>query len=244
MLIVAFKPDDQAFSLTIPWASLTLDNFRYSLEASPWLTYYINGTLAVTLTFVGQLLICLPAGYVLARSRIRGSAVLMGALLIILLIPQQVRAIPTYFMISQVGLIDTIAALVIPFLGSAFMVFLFRQFIVSIPQETFDAAWMDGVGRIGVLWHVVVPAVKPAIAAGAAFSMVEHWNDLFWPSLTVRSDASATVPYAISYLASAETGIRYGPLMAAAVLSIAPLVVLFIVLQRYMIEGVSASRTI
>lgn len=244
MVLAAFKPENQALTLGVPWSELSLHNFGVAWRESPWPRYYWNGFLAVTATFVLQLVVCLPAAYVLARKPFRGRAVVMLLVLFALLVPQQVRSIPVYLIVNEMGLIDTIAGLVVPFISSGFMIFLYRQFILSIPGDVFDAAWMDGVGSVAVLWRVVLPAVKPAVGAAAAFSVVEHWNDLFWPSLVVRSDQSATVPFAIAVLGGQEAGVRFGPLMAAACMAVAPVVVAFVLLQRHLVRGLTIRQSL
>jgi multiple sugar transport system permease protein len=140
------------------------------------------------------------------------------------------------------GLNDSIAALVIPYASTAFGIYLMRQFILSIPQSLFDAARLDRVGPIAMVWRVVLPNVKPAILALGVFSVSSHWNDLFWPSVILRTNSHATVPYGISVFASQEAGSQYGAQMAAATLAVVPLVLGFIACQRQFVRGLALAR--
>ncbi|PZF82210.1 carbohydrate ABC transporter permease [Jiangella anatolica] len=238
MLWTAFVPERLVFG-GAGLGDLTLENFRIAVRESDWLRAYRSSVIVAAVTFASQLLTCLPAGYVLARHRFRGRSLALGVMFGCLIVPGMVIAIPSYVMISRVGLLDTIAALVWPGLTSAFGIFLFRQFILTLPQSIFDAARMDRVGEFGMVWRVVLPNVKPAIAAFGIFSVVSSWNDLFWASVVLQSSANATVPFAITQFADQEAGVRYGAQMAAATLAVAPLIVAFLLAQRQFVRGIN-----
>lgn len=218
---------------------LTLDNFRQVWAEQPWLRYYGNGVAATALIFVGQVALCLPAGYALARRPFAGRGVAMLLVAACLVIPEQVTALPNYVLLSRLGWLDSLPSLVLPFVGSAFAIFLFRQFILTIPQSLFDAARLDGVRPVAMVWRVVLPNVRPAILALGVFSVVSHWNDLFWPSVVLRSDDAATVPYAIATYATSEAFSDYGVQMAAAALAVLPLLIAFVAAQRQVVRGIS-----
>lgn len=159
-----------------------------------------------------------------------------------LVIPAQVIAMPVFVLISQLGMVDQLGALILPFLTSAFGIFLFRQFVMTIPSHIFDAARVDGVGHFGIVWRVVLPNVKPAILAFGIFSIVSHWNDLFWPSVVLRTTESATVPFAIAQFTNPELGVRPGVQMAAAALAATPLILAFLAAQRHFVNGLAFTR--
>jgi multiple sugar transport system permease protein len=240
MLRAAFTPEDRIFS-GAGLGDLTLENFRIAWESAPWLHYYANSVLSCAAIFAGQVAVCLPAAYALARLDLPGGRGVFWLVIACLAIPAQVVAVPLYVAFSGTGLTDSLTSLVLPFLGSAFAIFLFRQFILTIPQSIFDAARMDGVGPLGMVWRIVLPNIRPALVAFGVFSVVGHWNDLFWPTVMLRSERAATIPYALLGFVEEETGARYGAQMAAAVLALIPLFVVFVLVQRRLVEGVSLS---
>lgn len=242
MIWTAFVPEHLVFD-GAGFGDLTLDNFRYTLGETDWLRTYRTTLLVAAIIFLSQVITCLPAGYVLARHQFRGRGAAMLVMFACLIVPPQVTAIPNYVLISRVGWLDTIGALVWPSLTSAFGIFLFRQFILTMPQGIFDAARLDRVGQIGMVFRVVLPNVKPALAAFGIFSVVSSWNDLFWPAVVLRSTTNATVPFAIVAFSDQEAGVRYGAQMAAAVLAVAPLIIAFILAQRQFIRGINLSVT-
>jgi multiple sugar transport system permease protein len=181
----------------------------------------------------------LPCAYALAKLRFPGRELILGLVLFGMLVPIQVTALPLYAGFARFGLLDTYAALVLPFVSSAFAVFLFRQFFLTIPNELLDAARLDGLSEISIVVRVLWPLTLPAATAFSIFSVVSHWNDLFWPLVAVRSPDLNTPPLGILYFRSAEAGDRYGELMAATTIVTLPLVLAFLVAQRRFIEGVS-----
>jgi multiple sugar transport system permease protein len=239
MVLTAFKPESQILVGPVVPREPTLENFRFVLETVPLWRYYLNGLVVVAVIFVGQLLVCVPAAYALARLRFRGSALGLWTVLGCIMVPAQATALPVYVLLAEVGLLDTRAGLIVPFVGSAFGVFLLRQFFLTIPQSVFDAARLDGAGTFATLVNVVVPMARPAILSFGMFSVVAHWNDFFWPFFTLRTDRAATVPYAIAAFVNVEAGNRYGAQMAAAVLAVLPLVIGFLLAQRQFIHGVA-----
>ncbi|WP_236795235.1 carbohydrate ABC transporter permease [Amycolatopsis sp. GM8] len=243
MLRTALTPDDSIFRGTLGLHGLTVRHFLDAWNRAPWAHYYRNGLLAVAGIYIGQILTCLPAGYALARLRFRGSGTATWVILACLAMPTQIIALPVFLMISRVGWLDTLPALIVPFVTSAFGIFVFRQFILTIPQSLFDAARLDGVGPFGVVWRVVLPNVRPALAAFGVLSVMGHWNDLFWPSVVLRTQRAATVPYGIVDFASGEGGTDYGTQMAAAAIAAIPLVIALCFVQRQFVQGLAPSAT-
>ena len=241
MITTAFTP--QRYVLDgISLRHLTFDNFRQAWDAQQWVSLYRNSVVSTGLILLGQLVTAIPAGYLLARRRFRGGRVSLLLVLACLSIPSQVIALPIYVLLAKMSLLDSMTALVLPFLGSAFGVFLFRQFILTIPQSRFDAARIDGVGPVAVVWRVVLPSVRPAIYAFAMFSVTSHYNDLFWPSVVLQSPRAATVPIGLATFVGGDAGDQYGPQMASAVLGIVPLLIAFLLVQRRMTQGIPVAR--
>jgi len=239
MLLSAFRTEQSIFSGNYALDAWTLGNFQTALTEIPWARYYTNGVIVTGSIFLAQLVFSIPAAYALARFRFGGSQLGFRIVLLCLMVPVQITAVPIYVVFSKLGLTDTPLSLILPFVGSAFGIFLFRQFILTIPSSVFESARMDGVGHASMVWRIVVPTLSPAILSFAIFSFTAHWNDYFWPAVMLRSTDAATVPYGVVRFASSEAGPSYGPQMAAATLAIAPLVFAFLLAQKHFIRGMA-----
>ncbi len=240
MVRTSFTPPDQIFQgnlLSLP--GFTLENYVRVFEEVPILRYYFNGIIVVAAIFFGQVVVCVPAAYALSRLRFVGKETSLWITLAAMMVPYQVTAIPVYVLLSQLGLVNSYGALILPFLGSAFSVFLLRQFFLSVPQSVFESARIDGASPFRILWHIVFPMARPAITTFGIFSFVSHWNDYFWPSFVLRDDSAATVPFGIVRFLDQELGSEYGPQMAAATLTVLPLLIGFLLAQRQFIAGMS-----
>jgi multiple sugar transport system permease protein len=232
MIRTSFTPETQIFDGgMLALRQITFDNYARVFAEVPILRYYLNGAFVVITIFIGQVIVCVPAAYALARLRFVGRGLSMWLVLAALMIPYQVTAIPIYVVLAKLGLIDTRAALVVPFIANAFGVFLLRQFFLAIPASVFEAARLDGAGTLRTLIFVVLPMARPALMTFGIFSFVSHWNDYFWPSFVLRTDHAATVPYGIVRFLDAELGSDYGPQMAAATLTVLPLLIGFLLAQ-------------
>jgi multiple sugar transport system permease protein len=204
-------------------------------------TFLVNG-LIVTLGILAlQIFTIVPAAYALARKDFRLKSLLFASVLAVLLIPPQVTAIPVYLMIARANLLDSYAALIVPFATSAIGIFLLRQGFRTLPQDLIDAAHMDGAGEFYALWFILVPQLLPMIAAFGVFSIVVHWNDFFWPLLVITRIERATPPLGISIFASDEGGNDVGPMMASATLIVMPLMIAFLIARRRFVEGITLS---
>jgi multiple sugar transport system permease protein len=217
----------------------TFENYARVFAEVPVWRYYLNGLIVVGAILAGQILTCVPAAYALARWQFAGRDFSLWLVLLAIMVPFHVTAIPIYVALAWSGLIDTRAALIVPFLGSAFSVFLLRQFFLSLPGSVFDAARLDGAGPLQLLVHVVFPLARPAILTSCLFSFVSHWNDYFWPSFVLRSDHAATVPYGIVRFLDRELGGDFGAQMAAATLTVLPLLLGFFLAQRQFVAGIA-----
>jgi multiple sugar transport system permease protein len=242
MIATSFKPKEEIFLpefhlLPQRWAGL--DNYREAFTQVPLLHFLLNGAIVTIAIFALQVLVNVPAAYALAKLRFRGRTTLFGAVLVCLLIPYQATALPIYLLFYLLGLLDTYAALVLPFTISVFGIFLMRQFFLGVPDDLVDAARIDGMSEYGIVWSVMAPAAIPALVAFGIFSVVAHWNDYFWPLIAVGNQGLYTPPLGIAHLKLNGEGTAYGPLMAAATIVIAPLVLAFLVAQRRFVEGIT-----
>ena len=146
---------------------------------------------------------------------------------------------PVFLLFHQLGILNSYAAMVVPFTISVFGIFLMRQFFLTVPDDLIDAARMDGYGEFAIVWRVMLPTAVPAITAFGIFSVVAHWNDYFWPLIVVNDQHLLTPPLGVVAFRNQEAGSDFGPLMAAATLIIAPLVIAFLFAQRRFIEGIT-----
>lgn len=240
MLRTSFTAPDQIFSGNVlALTNFSLENYQRVFAEVPLLRYYLNGIFVVAAIFAGQVLVCVPAAYALSRLRFSGREVGLWIVLAAMMVPYHATAIPIYVLLSHFGMINTHGALILPFIGSAFSVFLLRQFFLSIPQSVFESARLDGASPFRILVHIVFPMARPAIVTFGILSFVSHWNDYFWPSFVLRNDFAATVPFGIVKFLDQELGADYGPQMAAATLTVLPLLIGFLIAQRQLIAGIA-----
>jgi multiple sugar transport system permease protein len=242
MLSASFKPQTEIFSTSlslIPQHWAAAENYGKALTRVPMLRILGNGFVVCALIVVFQILFALPCAYALAKLRFRGRETLFALVLLGLLVPIHALSIPLYAAARQVGLLDTLSVLILPFTLSTFAIFLFRQFIRALPDDLIAAARMDGLSEGSIVWRIVLPNAWPAATAFAVFSVVSHWNDLYWPLITVSQPGLATPPLGLLFFRAAEVGDDHGALMAATVLITMPLVLLFLLAQRTFIDGMT-----
>ena len=215
-------------------------NYRAAFEEAPLLRYLLNGVIVTLSIFAIQVLIALPCAYALAKLKFWGRDVVFGLVIFCLLIPVHAIALPLYLMLAKFGLTNTFAALVIPWTISVFGIFLMRQFFKTVPDDLINAARMDGMSEFSIVWKVMLPTAIPALLAFAIFSVVAHWNDYYWPRIVITGDRDLmTPPLGLRMFKSDMDGNEYGPMMAAATVVVAPLVVAFLLAQRRFIEGIT-----
>jgi multiple sugar transport system permease protein len=244
MVSLSLKPPEEIFQADFhlwPTAFHGVENYRVALTAAPMFRFLLNGLLVCAAIFALQLLVCIPCAYALAKLRFRGRDTLFSAVLVGLLLPPQALAIPHFVLLNVFGLLDTYAALILPWVISTFGIFLLRQFFRSIPDEIIHAARLDGLGEFEIIWRIMIPMTAPALAAFGIFSIVAHWNDLFWPLIAVRREEISTPALGILLFRDDEAGQFFGPLMAGAVIIVAPLLVAFLIAQRRFIDGLAVT---
>jgi multiple sugar transport system permease protein len=244
MVAASLKPLDEIFRASLsllPEQFHGIENYGKVFHKVPVAQYLWNGLVVCAGVLFFQILFAVPAGYALAKLRFPGSGIVFGAVMFGLLVPPHVPALPIYVALSQLNLLNTYTALIAPFTISVFAIFLFRQFFNALPDDLIHAAPLDGMGEAEIVWRVVLPNAWPAATAFAIFSVVAHWNDLFWPLIVVNGASRATPALGVLYFRSAEAGDDFGALMAAAVLMTAPLVIAFLLAQRRFIEGIATT---
>jgi len=217
-------------------------NYTMAFTEAPLLRYLMNGVIVTASIFVIQVLVALPCAYALSKLRWRGRDAVFAMVLFCLLIPVHAIALPLYIMLAEVGLTNTYAALVIPWTISVFGIFLMRQFFLTVPDDLIDAARMDGMGELSIVWKVMLPTAIPALLAFAIFSVVAHWNDYFWPRIVVTGDRDLfTPPLGLREFKGDGDGSFFGPMMATATIIVTPLIAAFLLAQRRFIDGITLS---
>ena len=218
-----------------------MENYSKALSDAPLLRFLLNGTIVCGLILLLQLLFAVPCAYALAKLRWRGRETCFALVMAGLLIPAHVPALPLYAVFATTGLLDSYTALVAPFAISVFGIFMFRQAFRTLPDELIQAARIDGMGELSIVWRVVLPNAWPTATAFATFSIVAHWNDLFWPLVVVQSPGMATPALGVLFFRAEEAGNDVGALMAASVIVTAPMAAFFLLAQRRFIQGVATA---
>lgn len=232
----AFHPAAYAthFDITAP---LTLRNFRTAWQAAPFARYFLNTTLLVTLILVAQFVICTPAAFAFARMTFPGRDIIFAIVLLQLMVMPDVLLVGNYRIMAQLHIVDTILAIALPYLGSAFGIFLLRQTFRMVPQELDDAARLEGSTLLGRLWRVYVPLARPTYIAYGLVSVSYHWNNFLWPLVITNSVTTRPLTVGLSVFASTDQGIDWSIITAATLMTSAPLLVAFLLFQRQFVQS-------
>lgn len=242
MFFTAIKAPSEIFEASVwPWPRSWYGwgHFQEVLKTAPMGQFMWNGLVVCTGILTVQLLVAIPAAYAMAKLPFKGSAGLMMGILVALSVPIQVTALPLYVGLSLAGGLNTYFAQMMPFFLSMFAIFLLRQHFKSFPDEIIHAARIDGMTEWEILWRLVVPTARPALAAFAVFSVVAHWNDLYWPMVVISTTDLAPPPLGMLLFANAESGANYGALMAGASLITLPMVIAFLLARKQFIQGIT-----
>jgi multiple sugar transport system permease protein len=242
MISISFKPPGEVFApqfTLLPQQWYAVENYTAAFTRVPLARFILNGFLVTFCIFVMQALTALPMAYALAKLRFAGRETCFTLVVLALLIPPQVPAIPLYIAMWQLDLLNTYAGIILPSTISVFGIFMMRQFFRTVPNDLIAAARMDGLGEFAIVWRIMLPTAMPALTAFACLSFIWNWNEFFWPFLVVQDEALMTPPLGIAFFSNAEAGTSFGPLMAAATAVTAPLVLAFLLAQRAFVEGVT-----
>jgi sn-glycerol 3-phosphate transport system permease protein len=222
-----------------PTGGFVASNYTNALDVIPLLRQYLNSLAVAVLVVVGQLTTSVLAAYALVFLRLRARAFWFALLLSTMMIPWEAIIIPNYLAMAQLGLINTIAALALPYLAAGFGVFLMRQAFLTFPMELRDAARVDGVGNLGFLWRILVPLTRPTLAALGVWSFLSAWNMYFWPLLITQAPENQTIQIGISQLQSVDAN-DPGMVLAGVVLALLPTLALVLFGQRFIVRGLTA----
>jgi alpha-1,4-digalacturonate transport system permease protein len=216
----------------------TLDNYTSGLRAFDF-THYLSNSLIVTVAATAlTLVINSMAAYALAKYNFRGRTLLFMITLATIMIPLQVILLPVYQVVSSLGMTNSLLGLIIPPAATPTGVFLLRQYMLTLPDEMIEAARIDGAGEWQIFWRIILPLSRPALAVVAIFSVIWRWNDFLWPLIVAQDESKQTLPVAIARFAS-QQAIPFNQILAVSVVTIIPVVIIFLILQRQIIAGLA-----
>jgi len=217
--------------------------FKEVWQAGPFDRYFLNSTIVVVIVLAGNIVFCSMAGYAFARHRIPGGRVLFFLVISMIMLPKQVILVPLYILMQKLHLLDTYAALTLPFAVDPFNIFLIRQFLATIPPDCEEAARLEGAGELTVLFRVVMPMLKPALAVVAIHTTLINWNSFLFPFILTNTASMRTLPVGLALLSQGAHSIDWGHLMAGAVIASLPVIVAFLIFQRQIISGLTSGMT-
>lgn len=236
MFVSSLKPENAIFETSLWPAAASLDNYRYVLGQIPMLQMLANTAIVSLVTAFLHVATGLMAGYGFARWRFFGDRFFYGAIALTWLVPFQVTMIPNYVVIANLGLLDTLTGLILPHTAAAFAIILLYQAVRAFPRDVIEAARMDGAGEWRILFQVVMPNLKASLASLAILAFISAWNEYFWPLLLSRKPENSVVQIGLQMFMTQE-GNQWGPLMAAATLASLPILIIYVVLQRHVVEA-------
>lgn len=240
MVISSFKSNEAVFDSThffpVEWR---WQNYPEALQLAPFGRFFINSVIVTAVVVTAQLITCSMSGFAFAKLNFKFRNVIFMLFLACMMIPNQATVISNYITASRLGLINTYLGLVMISLTSVFGIFLMRQYFMTVPREFMEAASLDGCGVFRIFIRIFLPMGKSALATVGVFGMINAWNDYMWPLIVTSSNDYKTVQTGIRYLISEDVGSQWGYIMAMSTVIILPVVVIFLFLQRFFIQGIT-----
>jgi sn-glycerol 3-phosphate transport system permease protein len=236
----ALKTNQEIYTLPPVWIphQPQWGNFVEAWQAVPFGRFFVNSIVTTLGAVALELLFALLSAYALVFVRARGKGLVFAVVIAALLVPGTVTLLPNYLTVARLGWINTYQGLIIPVAAVAFGVFLFRQHFLTLPRDLLDAARLDGCGHLGLLRHVVVPLSQPVIVTFLVIYLVAHWNDFLWPLVVTNRLEWRTVPVGVAYLYQVEGVQNWGPILAGTVMALVPMLVVYVVAQRWIVKGI------
>lgn len=243
MLLSSFKPEGEIRADPPTWwpHDPTLANYGNLFDRLDFPVFFTNSAVVAVLTTAGNLLFCSAAGYALAKVPFAGRKTLFGIVLGTLMVPSIVTMVPLFVLSSNLGLVNTLAGLILPFLAQAFGVFLMRQFIMSIPDDLLEAARIDGASEPRIFAQIVLPLCRPALATLGILTFLASWNNFLWPLVAATGEETYTLPVALALYAIGQNRTEYDLLLAGAVVVVLPVLIVFVLLQRHFVRGIATT---
>jgi multiple sugar transport system permease protein len=242
VLFGAFKSQAEIMAAPGAWLPQNFGNFSNFVELferRQFGTYMANSVIVSALAVASNVLFSSLAGYALAKIPFKGSRWVFGCILAAMMIPYIALFVPSFFIIVQLGLVNTIAGIVLPIAVMPIAVFIMRQFAQSVPDELLEAARLDGAGELRIFFGIFLPLVGPAIATVAIITFLNSWNYFLWPLMVAQDQGTYTLPVGLAVASQGARSIDYGLLLAGAIVVLLPVLILFLFLQRYFVRGVA-----
>lgn len=239
MLITALKVDGDTMRFPpqfFPWPP-SLNSFHEAWTRVPMLRFAVNSVITTGAVLVLQLPLISMAAYGFSHFEFKGKKILFTLCLCAMMIPSQVTFLPNFLTMKQLGWLDTYWALIVPFITSAYGIFMLRQAFMQVPKDLINAARLDGASHFQVIYHVLVPIAKPVITTVALFSLIGMWNSYFWPLIATNSDSVRTLPVAIAMLRDGDSRQSWGTLMAGNMTIVMPVLAIFLVFQKNLVRS-------
>jgi len=238
MFSTSFKTLSDAMAIPPVWipSPFVPENYVRAWHAAPFARYFFNSVFISSMTMIGEVITCIFAGFAFAKMKFFGKHVLFMLVLATFMIPGHMLLVPSYVLIRGLGWYDTYWALIMPWVTSAFGIFLMRQFFRTLPDELWDAARMDGCPRLRYVLQIAVPIVRPGIATVALLQFINSWNSFLWVLIMTDSPLMRTIPVGLRFF-QMEAGTRYPELMAASAMAIVPIIILFFFAQKHFVRG-------
>lgn len=240
MILTSIKPSNEVMLMPPKWfpTKIMFKNYIDAYNAAPFKQYFFNSIIVATCVTVGELLTTILAAYAFSNINFRFKNIIFTVLVATMMVPSEVLLIPKYVILSEFGWINSYKALIIPWSASVFSIFLLRQHFITLPKDLYKAAKMDGCSDLKYLFRIMVPMSKPTIMSIVVLKVIGSWNSYMWPLIVTNTDNMRTLPVALAAF-STEAGTSYNTLMAASIMIIAPIIIVYILLQKYIIQGIS-----
>ncbi|TXK20008.1 carbohydrate ABC transporter permease [Homoserinibacter sp. GY 40078] len=241
MFISAFKstPEIRQHPTSFWPIDPTLDNFAELFGRLDFTTFFANSTIVAVCVTLGNIAFSSMVGYALAKLQFRGKRLLFGMVLTTLMIPGVVTFVPLFVLTANLGLVNTYPGLILPFLITPVGVFLMRQFMIGLPDDIIEAARIDGASEWRIFLRVILPLCGPAIATLTILTFLGSWNNFLWPLVVATSEEMYTLPVALALYSISQNAAQYGLMLAGAVVVVVPVLVVFVLLQRYFVQGIA-----
>lgn len=243
MVLGSLKTERELRQIPPTWwpEQFTLDNYTELFSRLDFPTYFFNSVVVALAVTVGNVVFCSMLAYPLAKMEFRGKRVLFLLVMGMLMVPGMVTFVPLFVLVSNLGLVNTLPGLILPFLAAPFGVFLMRQFMLGIPDELLDAARVDGAGEFRTFAGVVLPLCGPAMATLGVLTFLASWSNFLWPLVVAQTEDKYTLPVALALVSVGQNQTQYGLLLAGAVVVVVPVILVFVALQRYVIQGIATT---
>jgi len=241
MVVSSFKPEAEVRAVPPTWwpESLTIENYTQLFTQLDFPTYFANSAIVAVAVAGGNMVFCSMLGYALAKLDFPGKRIVFALVLGTLMVPGVVTFIPLFVLTVNLGLANSLPGMILPFLAGPFGVFLMRQYILTIPDELIQAARVDGAGELRIFFSIVLPLCGPAVATLGVLTFLTSWNNFLWPLVIATSEEKYTLPVALALYSTGQNATKYGLLLAGSVVVVLPVLLVFLLLQRQIMQGIA-----